>query len=167
MLSNNTTQEFPGPRSQGQHLEQQIARFSELVTSSRSRPNGKKGKAFTLVVTKKTENPAFAQWTVRQKEAESFLSSIGDSDVIAKIMGPRIVDVRMALTGVAVFAVDPSLAGMFRSQQATMTATTTTIAANNSMLPAVGPRPTDSRGTCTPMLGLHTVGSKRKRDGES
>ena len=163
MLSNSTTRQFPGPRHQGQHLEQQISRASEIVASSRSRPNGNKGKAFTLVVTKKTETPAFAQWKVRQKEAESFLSSIGDSDMIAKIMGPRVGDVQMALTGAAVFAVDPSVVGMFRGPQSTTTATTTTIAAKSTPIPAAGSS-TNSRGT--PMLGVQTVGSKRKRGGE-
>jgi hypothetical protein len=170
MLSNSTTKEFPGPRNQGQHLEQRISGASDIVTSSRSRPNGNnKNKSFTVVVTKRTENPALTQWDARQKGAESFLSSIGNSDVIAKIMGSRVVDVRMALTGVAVFAVDPSIAGMFRSQRPTTTATTTTttataISAKNTTLPTVGP--TNPRGT--PMLGARniSVGSKRKRDGE-
>ena len=76
MLSNNTMKQFPGPRNQGQHLEQQISRASDIVTSSRSRPNG--NKSFTLVVTKRTEDAALAQWKVRQKAAESFLASVGD-----------------------------------------------------------------------------------------
>jgi hypothetical protein len=91
--------------------------------------------------------------------------SIGDSDVISKIMGPRVVDVQKALRGVAAFAVDPSMAGMFRGQQSTTAAATTpTTAAKNTTLPA---RPTNSGGTT--MLGAHTAsgsGSKRKRDGE-
>ena len=165
MLSNDKTREFPGSRNQGQHLEQQISRASNIVTSSRSRPNGNKSKSFTLVVTKRTEDPAFTQWKVRQKETESFLASIGDSDVIAKVMGPRSVDVQKARTGMAVFVVDPLIAGMFQSQQSTMNAPTTTTAAKNTTQPAY---PTNSGGTA--MLGAHTVsgsGSKRKRDGGS
>ena len=166
MLSNNTAREFPGPRKQGQHLEQQISQASDIVTSSRSRPNGNKGKAFTLVVTKRTENPAFTQWKVRLKVAQSFLTSIGDSDMISKIMGPRIVDVLKVLNGVAGFAVDPSLAGMFRSQQSATTAPpTTTTAAKNTTTRVC---PTYSNGA--PMLGTHNVSgsaSKRKREGAS
>jgi hypothetical protein len=120
-----------------------------------------------VVVAKRTETPAFTRWKVRQKEAESFLSSIGNRDVIAKIMDSRIVDVSTALTGAAVFALDPSIASMFQSQRPTTTPTpTTTIADKNTTLPAVGPCPTHSGGT--PMLGVRnaSVGSKRKRDGE-
>ena len=82
------------------HLEKQMLKAPDLITFDTERS----GRPYTLEVTKKPEVLAIIRWQVRQKEAEAFLSSIGDENMIAKIMGARYGDVEKALGGTQMFA---------------------------------------------------------------
>jgi hypothetical protein len=162
VLSTSATTEFPNVLRQGQHLEKQISEASDILTSSRSRLSGKKGKSFTLVVTKRTENHAFTEWNRRQKEVEDFMTCVGNADMISEIMGPRDVDIRQALTGAAVFVVDPSITVIFSSREST-TDPATTSSQTITSISAVAPGPASARGTPNTPSGY---GAKRKRDGD-
>lgn len=49
---------------------------------------------------------AVLSWRIRKAEADAFLASIGDANVIKKVMGKRFRDVRNALKGVQPFMLD-------------------------------------------------------------
>jgi hypothetical protein len=168
MMSNNTTKEFPGVNRLGKHLEQQILGARDIVNSHRSHTSNKRDKAFTLVVNKRAEAHAATQWQARQKAAVVFLSSIGNADVIAKIMGPRYADVQNALAGVKAFVMDPRAVDAWQQIQGPRIPSV--VASQNTSTTGLASGSTGTRAI--PMHGVHTISRnnsttlKRKRDGE-
>ena len=118
LLSNTVTAQYPLRQDRRTHLERQALRALDLVTFHTVRS----GSPHTLVVTKKPEVAAVLQWQTRQTEARAFLSSIGDANVIATIMGPRYGDVQKALDGTQEFVMKSSASGG-EQQEATQTGT--------------------------------------------
>ena len=107
LLSNTVKAQYPLRQDRRMHLERQALRAPDLVTFHTVRS----GSPHTLVVTKKPEVAAVLQWQTRQMEARTFLSSIGDANVIATIMGPRYEDVQKALDGTQEFVMKSSASG--------------------------------------------------------
>jgi len=96
-LASNTAAEqtFRYAQARRTHVERQLSAASDLVTFQTIR----RGSPHGVSVTKRPEVVAASQWVSRVAQAKVFLRSIGDDDVIAKLMGNRYADVSKALQG--------------------------------------------------------------------
>lgn len=99
----STTSTFRVVQARRLHLERQCASARDLCTYQTI----KYGSPHAVQVTKLPEIIQASTWVYRQKSAKAFLSTIGDDAVIAKIMGPRYVDVNNAISGVVPFGGEP------------------------------------------------------------
>jgi hypothetical protein len=99
LMSNTVTVRYSMRQDRRTHLERHALKAPDLVTFHTERS----GSPHTLVVTKKPDIAAILQWKTRETEAKTFLSSIGDDNMIAKIMGTRYGDVQKALDGTQMF----------------------------------------------------------------
>lgn len=81
------------------HLEAQLSKASDIC----SYETIKSGNPHGVQVTKLTKVVQASKWESRQKEAKTFLSTIGTDEVIKKIMGVRYSDVIAAINGTVSF----------------------------------------------------------------
>ena len=163
LLSDRSSKEFPGVNRLGKHLEQRILPASDIVSSRRSHTSG--SGPFTLIVNKKPEAHKATEWKVNQKDAEDFLSSIGNADVIAKIMGIRYAHVQKALAGVEAFVMNPSAWSQIQEP-----GIPNTITPQNTLSTGPASRSNGARANFMPVTyrlsGNVSLTLKRKRDGE-
>ncbi|KAF9525405.1 hypothetical protein CPB83DRAFT_909165 [Crepidotus variabilis] len=99
MNPRSTTETFRYVQKIRNHLETRLATAPDLCTYDTIRY----GSPHRLEVKKLPAVIQASMWEPRQKEAVAFLFSIGNDDVIKKIMGGRYPDVAAALSGVAPF----------------------------------------------------------------
>jgi hypothetical protein len=146
LMSDRPTTEFRMRQDRRAHLEGRALTAKDLLTFHTITT----GSPHALVVTKRTE--IFNQWLNRQKVAQTLLSSIGDAQMIAKIMGSRSGDVQKALDGTQAYVVKPMVMGVQQRISALHSTSSRTL--------AVGPIQTS-----TPSTSLSSLSLKRKREG--
>lgn len=95
LLKPNLTETFRYAQKRRTHVESKLKTIADLVTSELIRDKSPHG----LVVTKLPDFMAMLQWEVRVTKAKAFLKSVGEDDMIAKLMGDRYEDVLKALQG--------------------------------------------------------------------
>jgi hypothetical protein len=100
LTTDTAIERYPLRRDRRIHLERQASKAPDLITFHTERS----GNPHTLVVTKKPEVVAILRWQTRQADAKTFLSTIGDENMIEKVMGARYGDFQKALDGTRMFA---------------------------------------------------------------
>ena len=130
----STEQTFRYPQARRTHLERYLSAASDLVTFQTIRSGSPHG----IKVTKRPEVVAAAQWTSRVAQAKVFLRSIGDDDVLSRLMGNRYADVLKALQGVQQFILTVGDAAM-NSRGALHNLPPAIITASSSSAPVAAP----------------------------
>ena len=135
------------------HLQHQAVRAMDLVTFQTER-------AHSLVITKRPELVNWIRWQTRIANAKNFLSAIGNDRVIAKLMGPRYVDVENALNGTQIYT--------FKSTASSAGRLSSTSTAPNEPPDDSSPneRPTNAQ-PAIPSSSTDTMTLKRKRVDEA
>lgn len=95
LLKPNLTETFRYAQKRRTHVESKLDTITDLVTSEVIRDKNPHG----LVVTKLPDFMATLQWEVRVTKARAFLKSVGEDNMIAKLMGDRYEDILKALQG--------------------------------------------------------------------
>ena len=92
-------QTFRYAQARRTHVERRLSAASDLVTFQTIR----RGSPHGVSVTKRPEIVAASQWTSRVAQAKTFLRTIGDDDILSRLMGNRYADVLKALQGTQQF----------------------------------------------------------------
>lgn len=95
MSSSTSSQLFRYPQVRRTHVERQLSAARDLVYFQTIRSGSPHG----IQVIKRPEIVAAQQWDTRVAHAHTFLRSIGDDNVISRLMGNRYGDVMKALQG--------------------------------------------------------------------
>jgi hypothetical protein len=85
LMTEKVRERYPLRQDRRTHLERQALKAPDLITFRTECS----GSPYTLVVTKTPETVAILQRQTRQMEAKTFLPTIGDENMIAKVMGAR------------------------------------------------------------------------------
>ena len=142
--SSATEQMFRYPQARRSHVERRLSAASDLVTFQTIR----RGSPYGVSVTKRTEIVAASQWSSRVAQAKKFLRTIGDDDVLSRLMGNRYADVLKALQGTQQFLLTVSDATMNVSgRPGVLHNLQTGVATSSTSVPPVAP----------------TAGTKRKK----
>lgn len=146
LLQTKETETFRYPTKRRNHVYPILSSVSDLIAVQTFRDRS----PHKLAITKLPDFLAMLLWKVRVTNAKAFLKSIGDDNVIARLMGDRHEDVLKAIQGVQRF----TLAG----NVATVGTSLDVASASSSSGPGasiVGPTTKQTTGSL--------AGSKRKR----